>query len=375
MRRLAASWPWLALFGAALVVGVATSAASADDFPIPSVANAGPKGARVLLTWLSESGGQAESLAAPLTVIPAGVQVLVIAAPTARVVSGEEVKSIATFVDQGGTLIYLAPRPVRAQPELEKWLKLDDVRVPVPAAGPVGDVGGMTIDVDPLQASLLPGVKQLRVSADTQLDVGAPDAVQVAGKALWVRPLGKGQVWIAAGADVIENRRLDLNDNLQLWANLRSMRIAFDEFHHSSEAAPRWSANLWASLLQFIFVALLFVAARAPRLGPARPTLESAHRSSLEYVSSMGALMRRAGVEGELKLKLRERLRRLMQERLGIAIALSADEASRLLAGLTGIAPDAYLQLDKRLTNRADDFVAAAAEAARIEDLVVGRQG
>ncbi|MBS1151987.1 MAG: hypothetical protein H6Q89_3685, partial [Myxococcaceae bacterium] len=45
MRRLSHSWPWVALVAAALAVGLASGVGAGDDFPVPSVANAGPKGA------------------------------------------------------------------------------------------------------------------------------------------------------------------------------------------------------------------------------------------------------------------------------------------------------------------------------------------
>lgn len=374
MKRVSASWPWIALVGCALAAGLATHSVAPEDFPVPSVINAGPRGARVLHTWLVETGGQVETISQPLTSLPPGLQVVVLAAPTAREVTQAEVEVLEQFVEQGGTLIYLSPRPARTQPALQGWLKLSDRPPPPIAATLAGDVGGATVEVDPSPRSLLAGVEQLRVAAESWIEVEAPDAVPVAGKALWVRPLGKGQIWIGAGADLLENRRLDLLDNLQLWANLRSLRIGFDEFHHGAAPAPAWSANLWASFLQFSFLGLLFVAARARRLGPARPTLPREHRSSLEYVTSIGALLGRAGVEGELKLQLRQRLRRLMQERLGIPITLGADEASRLLASRTGVAVDAWLQLDQRLTLQSTPFAAAAAQAARLEDLIVGRQ-
>lgn len=366
------SWPWIALFAAALALGLATATSAPTDSPVPSISNPGPQGARVLHTWLTENGARVETIDQPLTAIPPGLQALVIAAPTTRAVTEEEVDALERFVQQGGTLVYLAPRPPSVQPELSKWLKLSAVRVPLPDTAPLGDLGGMSLEVE--KPDLLPGVKQLRVSSETVIEVAASDAVAVAGKALWVRPMGKGHVWIGAGADLIENRRLELLDNLRLWSNLRSLRIGFDEFHHVAGETPRWSANLWASFLQVIFLGLLFIAARARRLGPARPTLRREHRSSLEYVQSMGSLMRRAKVDGELKLELRARLRRLMHERLGIALTLGADEASRLVGQQTGIPADAYLQLDGRLIDAAADFPAIAAEAARIEDAITGRQ-
>jgi hypothetical protein len=376
VSRLRRTWPWALLLTAALLLGLATGGGTPDDSPTPSIANPGPKGAKVLHTWLTERGAQVQTLTEPLTKLPAGLDVVVLAAPIDRQVTGEEVRALEQFVRQGGTLVYLSPRPARLQPRLKKWLGLAETSTALPEVKDttLGDLGGATIEVTS-SSERLRGVKQLRVSADLALELDAPDATQAAGKALWVRPMGSGEVWIAAGADLIENRRLDLLDNLQLWANLPPARIAFDEFHHRAAAPPRWSANLWASFFQVIFIGLLFVAARARRLGPARATPTRQHRSSLEYVASMGGLMRRAGVEGELKLALRDRLRRLMQERLGIPLALGADEASRLLATQTGIATDAWLQLDQRLVNPEADFVAAAAEAARLEDAIVGRKG
>ncbi len=355
-------WPWIAVLVVALGLGLATNTSTQDDIPIPSVANAGPRGARVLFTWLTETSAEPTRLMQPLTSLPADLDVLVIAAPTAREVTEEEVEAIARFVDHGGTLVYLSPRPPRAQPALSKWLGLEETPALFADSTMLTDFAGRTVDAK------LPGVSKLRVAPEKGIAVA--DAEAIAGTSLW----RKGRVWVGAGPDLVENRRLDLLDNLAFWASFRGKRIGFDEFHHGAGPAPRWSANLWATLFQFVFVGLLFVASRARRLGPARPTLERQHRSSLEYVQSMGALMQRAGVEGELKLKLRDRLRRLMQERLGIPMSLSADEASRLLSTHAAIPPDAYARLDLQLGEALGDFVAATAEAARLEDIIVGRK-
>lgn len=372
---LSSGWPWLLLFGAALVLGLAAGGSSAADSPLPSVRNPGPKGAQVLSTWLQENGAQLEVRDQSLASIAESTQVLVIAAPSGRTVTQEEVASLERFVRGGGTLLYFSPRPVRGQRELAEWLGLSEAQTALPRAEETAfaDLGGATVTVD-VPRGLLSGAKQLRVSADTGLDVDSTDAVPVAGKTLWWRPMGKGEIWIGAGADLIENRRLDLLDNAQLWANLGHRRIAFDEFHLAAAPAPALSANLWATLAQFVFVALVFVAARGRRLGPGRPTLRREHRSILEYVSSMGALLRRAGVEAPLQLQLRTRLRRLMQERLGIALALAPEEASRLLASHTGLPTDTWARLDAQLASGSADFTRVAAEAARLEDAIVGRR-
>jgi hypothetical protein len=74
---------------------------------------------------------------------------------------------------------------------------------------------------------------------------------------------------------------------------------------------PALSANLVASLVQLAFCALAFFFVFGARLGPARVTPVEKHRSSLEYVQSMGALSRSAGIESELAAEQLERLKRL----------------------------------------------------------------
>jgi hypothetical protein len=374
VKRVLTLWPWVILFGAAIVLALASGGPSAADSPIASVRNPGPRGAMVLETYLRETGAKVELLDQPLTTLPAGLEVLVIAAPSERPITEAEVKSLEQFIRAGGTLVYLAPRPPSAQPELKKWLGITEA-APTPIHADdtaMGDLGGETIPVDD-PGGLLAGTKRLRVSADTEIELSGDEAKPVAGKRLWRKPMDKGEVWVAAGADLLENRRLELLDNAQLWANLSRKRLAFDEGHFSAITTP-WSANLWATFGQFVFVGLVYVAVRGRRLGPGRPTLERQHRSILEYVRSMGGLMRRAGVEGPLQQQLKARLRRLMFERLGVSLALPEAEASRLLAGHTGLPDDAWTKLAARLDSEPSGFARAAADAARIEDAIVGRR-
>ena len=72
------------MLAAAVGLGLATGGRSAGDSVLPSVLNPGPGGTRVLHTWLAETGGRVETLSAPLTTIPEGVEVLVVPAPSAR---------------------------------------------------------------------------------------------------------------------------------------------------------------------------------------------------------------------------------------------------------------------------------------------------
>ena len=79
-------------------------------------------------------------------------------------------------------------------------------------------------------------------------------------------------------------------------------------------------------------MALLFVATFGARLGPPREAPAAVHRATSEYVAAMASLTQRARVEGELVDALRAKLRRRLHDALGIALALSWDEAARLTA-------------------------------------------
>ncbi len=360
MRR---AWPWLALGAAALIFGLAAGSGGAEDSPIPSIHNPGPRGAKVLSTWL----GGARALDSAQ--IPAGTEVLVFADAASRFLMPEDIAALKAFVEAGGTLFYLTPRPARAQGPMAQWLGLDDGPALPSAKDSFGDADGAAVPVAGTHP-FLSGVGALRVSADTTVTVD--DGEPLAGTTLWRKPIGRGEVLIAAGSDLIENRRLDLAGNAQLWANVAQRQVVFDEHHLGPAPSPPLTVNLWAMLAQLVVLGLLFIAARAPRLGPARPELRREHRSTLEYVRSIAGLMERAGVDDELKAALRIRLRRLMHERLGIPVTLSAEDASLALAAHTGLPPRAFADLDAGLSGAR--FAEAAAGAARLEDAIVGRR-
>ncbi len=97
-------------------------------------------------------------------------------------------------------------------------------------------------------------------------------------------------------------------------------------------------------------------------------------------MQSLGWLARRAKVEHELLPELARHLRQLMQERLGIPLALSEEEAARMLEQRCAIPARHYLEaradlarmLDQRtLTPR--DYTRVATRYARLEAVVTGR--
>ncbi|HLM45905.1 MAG TPA: DUF4350 domain-containing protein, partial [Myxococcaceae bacterium] len=178
-----------------------------------------------------------------------------------------------------------------------------------------------------------------------------------------------------------ENRRLELLDALRFWDALAARGpLLFDEFHHAAEPPPPLSRGIWVFALQCLAVGLLYVVARGTRFGAPRPQLPERHRSSLEYVQSLGWLARRAKVERELLPELARHLRQLMQERLGIPLALSEEEAARMLEQRCGIPARQYLEARAELARVLDqrtlaprDYARVANRYARLEAVITGR--
>lgn len=385
MRNLRTSIVFGVLIALALAVGLATR----EDAPasvVPTVENTGPQGARALYLYLREGGRAVDAHTASLEALPAGARTLVLAAPQGQPVSKEEVSSLERFVQGGGTLVYLSPREMgQHQAALEDWLRLEQgPLMPASSRGldsNFADAGGTTADVW-IAAGPLRGLSGLRVSQDRGVRLGHEDAVPLAGlggaAAVWRWPLGQGEVYVLAGADLAENRRLELLDNLRFWDALAARGpLVFDEFHHQRAPPPALSRGIWVFVAQVLAVGLLYTVSRGTRFGAPRPLRVERHRSSLEYVRSMGWLMRRAKVERELLPELERSLRQLMQERLGIPLALAEADAARLMErGGTD-----YLEAKADLTRthaqpaiRPADYARVARRYAHLERVVTGRE-
>ncbi|WP_426751659.1 DUF4350 domain-containing protein [Myxococcus sp. Y35] len=378
------------LIALALAVGLSTRT-DAPDSPVPTVENTAPQGARALYLYLREGGRAVDTRLTPLDAIAPEVRTVVLAAPEGRPVTEDEVTELERFVRAGGTLVYLSTRELgKHQPALEAWLGLEPgLMMPASSQGldsTLTDVGGTTVDVW-LPVGPLQGLSRLRVSQDRGLRMDHEDAVPVAGHggsvAIWRRALGAGEVYVLAGADLVENRRLELLDNLRFWETLAARGpLLFDEYHHELLPPPPFSRGIWVFVAQVLAVGLLYTVSRGTRFGAPRPLRVERHRSALEYVRSMGWLMRRAKVEKELLPELDHALRQQMQERLGIPLALSDADAARLLEQDGGIPASDYLEAKADLTRTQAQPTVAPADYARVarryahlERALAGREG
>ena len=385
MRRAV---PWL-FYGGLILAAFAIALATEAPKPLsrlPSVDNPAPEGLRALFLQLTESGLPVTASRSSFEQLPPVLTTLVVVAPEAREISAAEVTVLQRRVERGLELVYVLPSG-DSQPMLSAWLNFSTGRWLIPSSeldANKEDPLGTNVEVwEPY--GVFHGVKALR--ADAQRSIVTPDEswLPVAGLkklpvAAWKRQ-GRGSVLVLSGSDLAENRRIGLGDNLALWRQLAAKGpLAFDEFHHVPAPSPGFPKALVAVLLQLVILAGVWIASRAIRFGPPRPALFERHRSTREYLEAMARLTRRAKVEPALVLKLKERLRRVILERVGLAITLSDAEVARELAIRKLAEEGPYLSLVAALetagadrTVAARDFAGLAHDVAVLEARIEGR--
>ncbi|HYV46338.1 MAG TPA: DUF4350 domain-containing protein [Myxococcaceae bacterium] len=321
-----------ALLGVGAALGLASQSAPAVS-RVPSIDNPGPAGLEALYLLLRERGFDARRIDARFSAVPAELHTLVLAEPVEREIDRDEVAILRAYVEQGGRLVYLAPPQLqREQPEMARWLQL------YPSGGlKLEESGGEDSDLGGSYATVwappAPDVRRLRVGAGRGIASNDPESVPAAGQRGGAATLswrtGRGEIWVFMGAEVAENRRLELGDNLALWeAFAADGPIGFDEGHHVRAASPGLPPALLTVAAQLAFATLAFALARGARLGPPRPEPVERHRSVMEYVTSMAWLTRRARVEPALVGALITRLRHAMSETAGVPITASDAEAA-----------------------------------------------
>jgi hypothetical protein len=382
-----------AIYGALLVLaaglGLANRSVPAQS-TLRSTRNPGAAGLMALHAYLEEGGDPVERLDAPFTELPPRVRTLVVAAPVGRPIGREEVDALDRFVTAGGTLVYLSPPSLEAQPGMTRWLELEwTALVPpdeVTGAESRADLGGVAVEVwvPPAGAADL---RTLRVGLGPGLASSRPEAIPVAGRGRLASALrlrqGSGEIWVFASSGVAENRRIELADNLGFWAALAGRGpMAFDEYHHAAAEAPPVSAGLLAFAAQALFFTAAYAFSRGARLGPPRPEVATRHRSIREYVESMAWLIRRARVEPELAGAQAQQLRHAMHDRAGVSPSLGDEEAALQLELRTRIPRErtaGVLRGLRQLAARRDgasprEYLRWARAAAELERALDGRE-
>lgn len=374
--------PWVVplLLLLVVVAGLLLEEGAARGEGRPLAEDTRPAGAAALTRYLQARGH-------PVHIVEEGLPddgtTWILAAPSARTISPAEVKRIADFVHAGGTLVALMPA-LGTQRHLEDWLEL----LPGPELPPVFH-GGLTPSPDvtlPLGAPGAEEVGTLVLAPGRTVEMTAAGAIPVARRdnavGLWRWPHGQGAVWVAAGAGLIENRRIGLGDHLAFWEGLASKGPVqlIETFHHAG-APPEPSRAMRWTLLQ-LGLCLLFAGwVVGPRLGPPRPSPRLHHRSSLETVRAFGWLLRRSRVEPELLGAQLTRLRQLAFERLGVEGEAPLPEVAQAVEARCGRPADWALSILRELQQGAAErrvrparYAELAKRGAELELTLLGSQ-
>lgn len=227
-------------------------------------------------------------------------------------VEDEDIVAMGRFVRGGGRLV--------AGGERTSWLH------DVVDEAPAWRSGGPRVARSAPGADLEPRVEAVRSSgafwADTgraELRLGTRDA-----PLLLEQPEGRGRALLLADTTPLQNRGLAQADNAALalaLAGTEDRRVVFAEslqgFGSKSgiEAIPtRWRV----ALIGLGLAALLFLLARARRLGPAEPEPPEPTPARREHVEALGAALRDGGHAGAVAAPLRAAARARVAERAGL---------------------------------------------------------
>ncbi len=365
--RAALALAGLLALGAAVASIAAGRARLPPESPLPSTELAGPRGAAALHDWLAATGRAPLRVAGPADLPPGAVAVL--ATPTTPL-STSEVALLLDRIAAGELLVYAAGAP-GAQPELERRLLLSRPRP-----------GGGSERAAPLAPHpLLSGLTLVTSGGSVASDL--PGALPVAGgpgfAAVVSVPLGRGEVLLLAGPDLLENARIGEADHALFWARLSERgRLAFDEGHWSraTPAGPPAAGRLAPLLLQLLAAAALLLWALSRRLGAVRPPPALAARTAADYLASLAALYRSARADPELAAAAWRAHRLRLQRQAGIAAALPDAEAARRLAALRPEAAPAFREAAELAARGPASSAALArlvAGLARVEALLQRR--
>ena len=151
-----------------------------------------------------------------------------------------------------------------------------------------------------------------------------------AGPAIASFTHGKGEIYVVADVEMLDNSHIKLTDNVIAAANLiftaaRNRDIYFDEYHHGKITAQAegsdfdtspMSRTIWMIVLVFV----IFAVGKFQRFGRAVPLPPPPRRATIEYADAYASLYRRAG-KGHA------------------ALVIIADRFRRRLCSLTALSP------------------------------------
>lgn len=327
--------------------------------PLSSHSNQ-PDGARALALWLHEIGYRSERIEFQPFRLDHGIDALFVLAPTRGFEDGEVTETLR-WVRSGGTLV------VATEQDNALLQALDAV---VRAQSSFADTAA---PVQPVFSG--PPLRSITIDGGAVLRLAHPDWVAVLGDGDETtvgatRQLGAGRVFVLASEYTFSNVALNEADNAALTRHVlaglpHGSRVVFDEYHHGLTEHGTLNARLvrepwgWA-ILYSITAVFAWTAFAGKRFGRAVPPVPpGTRRSSAEYVSTLGGLLRRGNHGDWLRQHYVAQVKRALGARFRVpsdqptpafvaAIALRRPEARALEAPLTRLEQGA--QLDEHAT-------------------------
>ncbi len=363
----------------ALVAGYGASrqAESEQLYPPGSIQSTRPNGGRALYLWLREMGYQTSVIEGPAFAIEQNVDLLLILAPIGEFRAGfglSEVSIVESWVRGGGTLILAQGNGWDA---LLRNLGFETEWSPL--------LSDQATLAQPLLIS--PPFVTATIKSDWSLKHAPPsDAIVhmiAEDKPLVVsRQAGRGQVFVVSGLYPFTNAGLRQVSSAALVYNLilrgagRRGIVAFDEFHHGQRdpmslrtwlvtTPPGW-AILYGALVVFAYLLI-----GGKRFGAAVPLPEHmARRTTVEFITAMANLRRRAGRRHDMLRHYKDQLKRRLARPYRIDPKLVDDQFMQELARCDPIYDARRTELTqllaglsrKHVTER--EMIALAAQAA-----------
>lgn len=261
----------------------------------------------------------------------------------------EEAKTVAKWVERGGTLVLVGPTEkdfalierfgVAPIPPAPLTLGRELVRQPLLPHPP--DSWSTSFNRAELDLSNAPKAVPLLANRME----GIPLVENVAKRAtVAIQPMGEGRIWHLSTDHPLTNQTLaTANDGYLLPALLRNVPansvVLFDTYHlygstnRTTSGTPK-SLRSWLYQTSIgralLFSSLLFVAyllLQGIRLGPPLPIREEMHRrEAAEYVVAMAGLQRRLGEPRHVADYERRRLKQALGTKLAIPTKISDEE-------------------------------------------------
>lgn len=316
----------IALLLAGIGAALALRGSSSGDSPEHRTDSDAANGASALPQLAQALGHPAVTLGSAFS-LDQGMGAVFVLSPTVGF-SRDEAARLAGYARGGGAVVYAAE-----QGDAQLDLAFRVTRQPLFASGNAAGAGPVLAGVGrvsgaQMAAPLPPSPSQVVL---LRSDSGPPVGIE--------ELVGRGRVVVLSDPLPLCNGYLQKADDGRLAADLISLApagssVVFDEYHHG-EAGPAspltgflstsWGAAIaWAVLVVF---AGLVLRGRAfgPRLRPAG----GGHRSTLEYVAAVGALLQRAQAGSVTGPLLAAAARRELGARYGLTSGQGFDAALR----------------------------------------------